>query len=384
MFVQLVIAAMTTLPCSSSKRSPSSSTGTEAGGARRHGDRGGELCRLVPGRDVRGRVAGRKRRRDRLVVRVLEPDPEAGQRGLEGGACLGQGHAILRPAGAGETRLHVAEVELDDLRVRRLVVWVVEEALRPGVRLDERDALGGPRGELEVAKRLGVDREEVAGGAALGRHVRDGGAVGQRQAGEAVAEELDELADDTQRAQLLRDREHEIGAGGAGRQAAGELEADDLRDEHRDRLTQHRRLGLDSPDTPAQHAEAVDHRRVRVRSDERVGEGLEPAVELARLDDPRKVLQVHLVDDARLRRHDVEAREGSLAPAQERVALAVALELELRVAREGEARPVLVYLHGVVDHELCREERVDEGGIAAERPHGISHRGQVDDGRHAR
>ena len=52
-----------------------------------------------------------------------------------------------------------------------------------------------------------------------------------------------------------------------------ELEADDLRDEHRDRLAEHRRLGLDPADAPAEHAQAVDHRRVRVGADERVGIG---------------------------------------------------------------------------------------------------------------
>ena len=105
---------------------------------------------------------------------------------------------------------------------------------------------------------------------------------------------------------------------------------------------------------------------MRVGADERVGERLEPSVDLARLDDPREVLEVDLVDDAGVGRHDAEVVEGRLAPTQERVALAVALELELGVAREGEARRELVDLHGVVDDELGREEGVDPGGIAAE------------------
>ncbi len=48
-----------------------------------------------------------------------------------------------------------------------------------------------------------------------GRHVADGGAVGQRHVGEAGAEELDELADDALLAQHLRDGEHEVGGGDA-------------------------------------------------------------------------------------------------------------------------------------------------------------------------
>ena len=121
--------------------------------------------------------------------------------------------------------------------------------------------------------RLVVDREEAAGRAVFRRHVADRGAVGERHVGEAGAVELDELADDALLAQHLRDGQHEVGRGDALAQLAGQLEADDLRDQHRDRLAEHRRLGLDAADAPAEHGEAVDHRGVRVGADERVGIG---------------------------------------------------------------------------------------------------------------
>ena len=72
----------------------------------------------------------------------------------------------------------------------------------------------------------------------------------------------------------------------------------------------------------------------------------------ARLDDAREVLEVDLVDDPGAGRDDLEVGERALAPAQERVALAVPLELELDVPAEGELRRELVHLHGVVDYEL--------------------------------
>ena len=77
-------------------------------------------------------------------------------------------------------------------------------------------------------------------------------------------------------------------------QLAGQLEADDARDEHGDRLAEHRGLGLDAADAPAEHAEAVDHGGVRVGADEGVG------VRLAVADHDRagQVLDVDLVDDA--------------------------------------------------------------------------------------
>ena len=150
---------------------------------------------------------------------------------------------------------------------------VVPEALLLGVGLDQRHLLGGPAGEAQVVERDLVDREDGAGRAELGAHVADRGAVGQRDLGDAVAVELDELADDAVLAQRLGDGEHHVGGGRARRDGAGELEPDDARDEHRDRLAEHGRLGLDAADAPAEDAEAVDHRRVRVGADAGVGVG---------------------------------------------------------------------------------------------------------------
>ncbi|HST18154.1 MAG TPA: hypothetical protein VLK36_10835 [Gaiellaceae bacterium] len=104
---------------------------------------------------------------------------------------------------------------------------------------------------------------------------------------------------------------------------------------------------------------------------------------VAVVNDAREELEVHLVADAGARRHHREVVERLLPPAQERVALAVAGELELDVPRERPARREQVDLHRVVDHELCRDQRVDALRIAAEVGHCVPHRGQIDDRRHA-
>ena len=93
----------------------------------------------------------------------------------------------------------------------------------------------------------------------------------------------------------------------------------------------------------------------------------------------RQVLDVHLVHDAGAGRDDAEAGEGVLAPAQELEALAVALELQLNVAGEGVRGAEEVGDHRVVDDQLGGDERVDLRRVAAERPHRLAHRGQVDD-----
>ena len=56
-------------------------------------------------------------------------------------------------------------------------------------------------------------------------------------------------------------------------QIAVQLEADHARDEHRNRLAEHGGLGLDAADAPADDADAVDHRGVRIGADAGVGVG---------------------------------------------------------------------------------------------------------------
>ena len=203
--------------------------------------------------------------------------------------------------------------------------------------------------------------------------------------GQAVAGELDELADDAVRAQHLADDEHEVGRGAAARQLAVEAHADDLRQRLVERLAEQHGLRLDAADAVAQDAEAVDHRRVRVGA-RRACPGRPPDAPSASSrtrDDRREVLEVDLVDDAGARRHDAEVAERGLRPAQQLVALAVALVLAVDVEGERVGRAEAVDLDGVVDDEVGRHERVDARRVAAERGHRVAHRGEVHDRGHA-
>lgn len=280
------------------------------------------------------------------------------------------------PADRGDDR---REVELQLLGEVGLGGRVEPEALLLGVRLDERELLLRTAGQLEVLDGLGVDREDRGGGAELRRHVADGGAVREGGGGDALSVELDELADDAVLAEHLGDGQHEVGGGGAGLELTGQLEADDTRDEHRDGLAEHGGLGLDAADAPAEDAEAIHHRGVRVGADEGVGVGLA----VADHDRTGQVLDVDLVDDAGAGRDDLEVVEGGLAPAQELVALAVAAVLQLDVLREGLVGAELVGDDGVVDDQLGRGERVDLRRVAAELLDSLTHGGEVDDTGHA-
>ena len=101
------------------------------------------------------------------------------------------------------------------------------------------------------------------------------------------------------------------------------------------------------------------------------------ATPFSRPHDLREVLEVDLVADAGAGRHDLHVRERLLAPAEEQVALVVALVLELDVLLERERRAVLVDLHRVIDHEVDRAQRVDRVAGQAELDERVAHRGEV-------
>ena len=170
--------------------------------------------------------------------------------------------------------------------------------------------------------------------------------------------EFDELVDDTVSPQHLRHPQDEVGCSGTFGERAVESETDDLGQLHHDRLSDHRRFGLDSTHAPPEYAQAVDHRGVRVSADQRVGEESSALV-------PQhfgEVPEVHLVDDPRCGGHYAEVVECGLAPLEKLVALAVALELALAVHLERKPGIEHVDLHGVIDDEIDLHQRIDQSG----------------------
>src|SRR5258708_5792118 len=107
--------------------------------------------------------------------------------------------------------------------------------------------------------------------------------------------------------------------------------AHDVGREEINRLSEHAGLGLDAAHAPADDAETIDHRRVRIRADERIW-----ITNTVRIREHAfgEELEVYLVDDADAWRHDLERVEGLHAPFQKLIALAIARELEFTRNRE--------------------------------------------------
>lgn len=301
----------------------------------------------------------------------------------EGLADVGQGDSVLRPLRAGEAGFHRAHVQRQAVGEHRLLARQAPQALGLAVGLHQFHHGVRAAGQAQVFQGDVIHREEAAGGAIFRGHVGDGGAVGQRQVGQAVAIELDEFADHAFLAQHLGDGQHQVGGGDALLELAGQFETYDFRDQHRHRLAEHRRLGLDAAHAPAEYAEAVDHGGMGVGADQGVGEGVGAAVFVLGPDRAAQVFQVDLVADASARRYHAEVVEGALAPAQEGITLAVALHFNVDVLFEGGVAAELVDHHRVVDHQVHRRQRVDALRVAAGLGHGRAHGRQVDHRRHA-
>ena len=307
-------------------------------------------------------------------------------------------HVLQRDAafgtlGAGHGRHDVAEVQRHGFREYRVRgLGGAEQTLRLGVFLDQGGTRRRTAGGLQIIEALAVDGEEAAGRAIFGSHVADCRAIGEGQRLDAGAVEFDEFADDALLAQHLGDGQHEVGSRDAFLQLAGQLEADDFRQQHGQRLAEHAGLGLDAADAPAQNRQAVDHGGVRVGADQRIRIGdlnrgglaaRRLILLLAGPDGLRQVLEVDLVADAGARRHDAEVVERALAPLQEVVALGIALVLQLHILLEGAGRTEFVNDDRVVDHQIDRHQRIDLFRIAAQLVHGVAHGGQIDDSRNA-
>ena len=248
-------------------------------------------------------------------------------------------------------------------------------------------AVGFDQGDLfrltarksQVRECLGVDREEAHRRTILGGHVGDGCSIGDAQAGETRAVEFDKLSDHAFLAQHLCDRQHQIGGGCALAQAPVQAKTDNFRNEHRGRLAEHGGFGFDAANAPAEHTERVHHRGVRVGAHHRIGVSFPAAAVGHRANDPGQVFEVDLVADPRIRRHDFEILKRGLSPAQKSIALDVAPKFQFGVQTKGVDVAEVIHLHGMVDDQFGREERIDALGVAAHFHKGFAHGGKIHD-----
>ena len=298
---------------------------------------------LLPLRTVRssgrrGRSLGRLRldqRRQCLVERLSR---------------LRQNNAILRTLRSSQARLNGRKIKCEQLgvfRFRSLVV--VKYPLLAAVSFDQRNLFFTASREAQVAKRLFINRKNPASRSVLGRHICNGGAIGERQIPKTRPEVLHKLSNHTVLPQHLCDSENEIRSSSAFAQPPRKLHPHHQRNQHRNRLPEHRSLRFNPPHSPTQHSQTIHHCRVTVCAYQGVGVGGAFAGGFVDEDYAGEVFEVDLVDDAGVGGDDGEVAEAGLSPAEEGVAFFVALEFEQGVHIERLRRAEFVDLHGVID-----------------------------------
>ena len=153
------------------------------------------------------------------------------------------------------------------------------------------------------------------------------------------------------RTQQLRQAQDEIGCSRTFWKGTNKPNPDHLGNEHVDRLPEHDSLCLDPPYSPTNDAESIDHRRVTVGADERIGK--EHSIGLP--NDLAEVFEVDLMDDSRRGGDDPKVVERFLSPLEELVSLAIAIEFLLAVDSEGNPGVEGIDLDGVVDDQITRK-----------------------------
>ena len=239
--------------------------------------------------------------------------------------------------------------------------------------------------ELQVTNGFSINREKAACRAIFRRHVGNRRAVSEREVIKPCAIEFNELVDHTFFTQHFGDGQNEVGRRRALFQLAGQFETDHFGDQHGYRLAQHRRFGFNTAHAPPQNGQTVHHSGVGVSAHQRIRiRDMAAAIFiLLHPDSLGEIFKIHLMANACARRHHAEILECLLAPAQERITLAVAVEFNLDILLKGTLAAEGIDHHRVINHKIDSRQRIDFLRIAAQRLHRFAHRRQIDHGGNA-
>ncbi len=291
---------------------------------------------------------------------------------------------VLRPARTGERKADRTQIDFDNVGIVGRGLWIEPQAGRARIIFDQLDSRCVPPGFPQIAQRRRVDREIACRRSIFGRHVRDNRPVAGRQCRNPRTEILHEASGQLDLAQAVSHDQGKVGRGDALAQSAGQANADDFRNAHHDRHAEHDALGLQPADAPAEHADSVDHGRMAVGTDQRIGHCPVHTVLFPVGDDRRQPFEVYRVHDPCAGRVHGKAVECVRRPFHEAVALGIALHFARHVARarigaaENVDRKTVVgrYVHG----QYGIEQRRIAAGLGKSGPCG----GNVDERRTAR
>ena len=288
---------------------------------------------------------------------------------------IGGGNACMRIGRAGHVAHHARQIESQCAFVLGVHQAVGPQAGVSCVGLDQPDLRIVAAGEFQVLDGLLVDEEHRSRGTVFRGHVRDGGAVSQRERRSALAAKLQISADHLFLAQKFGQREHDIGCSNALSRLATELDADDVRQTHPGCAPEHHVLGFEAADTDRNHAQCVDMRGVAVGAHASIWKGNA----LLNLNHRRHFFQIDLMHDPVARRDHIDVLECSLGPVDEMEPVFVSAIFDRAVFGKG-IRVEAAALDGqrMIDDQLNRHHWIHLGRIAALICDRITQSGQID------
>ncbi|MNL15030.1 hypothetical protein D3C87_1359940 [compost metagenome] len=194
----------------------------------------------------------------------------------------------------------------------------------------------------------------------------------------AFAKEFQVGRDDLLLAQKFRQRQHRVRGRDARLRFPRQLDADDVGQAHPRSAAQHHAFRFQAAHADGNHAQRVDHRRMRIRAHQGVGIGHA----ILHLDHGRHALEVNLVQDAVPRRDHVDVFKRLLGPVDEIETVFVAAVFDGPVLGEGVGVETAAFDgQRMVDHQLRGHHRVDQRRVAALGRDGVAQAGQVDQSR---
>ena len=285
----------------------------------------------------------------------------------------------MRVRRAGHVAHDAGEIERQHALVLRGLQRAAPEAGLFGVGFHQLDLFRAAVGQLEIVDGLLVDVEQRGRRTVLGAHVGDGGAVADREAVRALAEELHVRTHHFFLAQELGQREGDVRRGDARLALAGEPDSHDIGQAHPRGAAQHHVLGLQATHADGDHAERIDVRRMAVGAHAGIGKSDFPMSIILDVHDRRHLLQVDLVHDPVAGGDHVHVGEGLLGPLDEVESILVAAILDGAVLGERVGVEAAA-LHGqrMVHDKLHRHHGVHGGGIAPLLGDRVAQPGQID------
>ena len=296
-----------------------------------------------------------------------------------------QGQAVLWPMRAGHAGAGLAHVNLDHAAVARWdICSVAEQAVGAAIGGHQRHQRFRPTRHTQVIQHLLVDGEVTAGGPVFGRHIGQCRPFRHRHGLRGRAEKFNRTVGNLRQAQALRHQQHQVGRPDQRCRHAGEPYAHHLGQGKGVGMAQQGSFGINATHAPAQHAQTIDHGRVRVTPNHKVGEGpLNPLVGGAG-HDGGDALQIDLVNDAAAWRENAQAAKRLLRPAEKGIAFGVAFKLTAHVDRHGVGTAPGIDLQRVIHHQIDREPGVHPRRVAPRARQSVAQGGQVLQHRHTR